>query len=356
MVKDDEGFSYPHIDSERCTKCGLCERVCPVLSEPAMPEFKTKAFYGWHNDENVRFTSSSGGLFSALADTTLEQGGVVFGAVFDAEKKKVIYGNTENYTLDDLKRSKYTECYCEDSYEEIKKALKSKRPVLCCATPCQIAGFKNYFKDKYDNLILCDFICSGVPSSDCFGAHIKSLEEKYGSKAIRVNFRAKNRGWLMMTFTVDFENGKQYESIASYDMYFASFANFKLLNRKSCYSCKFSEKHFSDLTIADFWGYAKVPEIKNDDKGISLIIINSPKGEKMFNQAKEALLVNPLDSSYIKYAVKERKLNRERLENRNKFFAEAKKRGYEKALRGVSFKYKRVPYFLNRIKAKRSVK
>ncbi len=352
MIKDDEGFSYPYIDKNRCIRCGLCKQVCPVLNEPDMPDYGMTAYYGWHMDENIRLTSSSGGAFTALSNEVIEQGGIVFGAVFCSEKRKVVYGGTDKYDFEDLKRSKYVECDCSDAYDGIKKALDSGRKVLCCAAPCQIAGFKNYFKYEYDNLILCDFICSGVPSPDCFEAYIGLLESKYRSKAVKVNFRAKDKGWLMMTFIVYFANGKQYKSIASYDMYFASFANYKLLNRKSCYTCKFSKRHYSDITIADFWGYAKVPEIKNDDKGISLVIANTEKGSKLIDKAKSRLLLNPLDLSYIEYAIKERKLNRERYDSRNTFFNDVKKRGYKKALKHIAFRYKKMPYALYKMKAK----
>lgn len=167
MIEDEEGFLYPHINKDICIDCGICERVCPIINQKK-EKHPIKVFACKNKDEKVRMNSSSGGLFTAIAEEIIKKGGVVFGAKFDS-KWNIRIAYTE--TLDGLKEfqgSKYTQAFVDNSYKDAETFLKKGRLVLFSGTSCQIAGLHNYLHCNYDNLLTIDFICHGVPSQKLF--------------------------------------------------------------------------------------------------------------------------------------------------------------------------------------------
>ena len=176
MLEDEEGFWYPQIREDQCVGCGLCEKACPVLT--ALPNSKTeqdiRVYAVMHTDEQTRSVSSSGGAFSALAETVLEQGGAVFGAAFDEnyDVHHICVERAED--LPKLRGSKYVQSRIGDAYRQAETILKSGRPVLFSGTACQTSGLLGYLGKDYDNLYPQDLICHGVPSPMvwrklCFG-------------------------------------------------------------------------------------------------------------------------------------------------------------------------------------------
>ena len=295
MERDNEGFLYPVIDKEKCISCQLCEKICPVYSK--CPDGAIKAFGAYSHNENERLNSSSGGIFSLISKKILSEGGIVYGAMFD-EELKLYHGCARNYEeLKSLMGSKYLQSNNEISYKRVKENLKNGVKVLYSGTPCQIAGLKAYLQKEYDNLYLVDIICHGVASPKAFDVYKNHLEKKYHSKIIDYQFRAKPYGWRNYETYIAFENKKEISEAFTKNLYMRCFLKNVML-RPSCYDCSFKTipKH-SDLTLGDFWGIAKVSDFKDDDKGLSLILVNNKKGEELFSSIQSDITSFEVDGN-----------------------------------------------------------
>ena len=216
MQEDDEGFLYPKVDKKSCIDCHLCERVCPVLNQ-SKPKKPLKVYASINKDENIRLCSSSGGIFTALAEKVIAEGGVVFGARFD-DKWEVVHDYVE--TKEDLSKfrgSKYVQSRIENCYKEAEVFLKAGRIVLFSGTPCQIAGLILFLKKSYNNLLTVDFVCHGVPSPGVWRRYLKEeiarqcdrkntvLPRPISEKDTRVtgiSFRDKALGWKKFSFAL----------------------------------------------------------------------------------------------------------------------------------------------------------
>ena len=288
MQRDEMGFAYPVVDADSCINCGRCEVVCPILN-PAK-ENNPKAVIGAKNrDEAVRSTSSSGGTFFELAKATISRGGIVYGCALDEKLVARHIGVETVEGLSALKGSKYVQSDVGTTYREAKKQLIEGREVLYSGTPCQIAGLKNYLGKEYDNLLLVDVLCHGVPSPGVFEDYLGYLADKFGSKPVSVNFRNKEKSWKRLYFEVKFENGKRYFTFCGYDRYMSMFLN-NISLRPSCYDCRFTTvNRQGDITLGDFWGIGRKYPERDDDKGISLIIVNTEKGEKAYGEIAERM-------------------------------------------------------------------
>ncbi len=292
MKEDAEGFLYPEIDPKTCTQCGLCEKTCPVLNDPVFSKISEPGIYAcWSHDEDVRGKSSSGGVFSLLAKRVLEKGGVVFGAAFDSNYR-VHHTYIENYSeIDRLRRSKYVQSDTEKSFKEAEAFLKAGRAVLYVGTPCQVAGLQSYLRKPYENLVTCSFVCYGVPSPKVWKSYLNYRTPNKKIKAI--SFRDKeNSGWRNYTMRMDYDDGSSYRKLANQDAYFIGFGR-NLFSRPSCFDCRFRYQNTkSDITLADFWGIDKLPGIDvSDDKGVSLVLTNTQKGENWIEILKDNLFV-----------------------------------------------------------------
>lgn len=270
-----EGFRYPKVDSSICIECGMCEKVCPVLHKKEPVEY-IKVYAAKTCDEHIRYNSSSGGIFTVLAEQVILQGGVVFGARFD-ENWEVCHSFTEN--IEDLalfRESKYMQSRIGNSYLMTEKFLKDGRIVLFTGTPCQVAGLRGFLRREYENLITVDFICHGVPSPKVWRKYLQQLirEKKIGPSlkdVEKVDFRAKNHGWTNYGIQIFSRRGNIDEPHTD-NPYNKAF-NMNILLRPICFSCPFKGgSSGSDLTIADFWGISKVEPDMNDDKGTSMVI------------------------------------------------------------------------------------
>ena len=188
-----------------------------------------------------------------------------------------------------LRGSKYVQSYISDSlFSEIKKELNEGRLVLFSGTPCQVAGLKLFLRKKYENLLLADLICHGVPSPKVFAEYLSYLEKQQGDKCVCFNFRDKKRGWKSYFISALFSH--QYYANADLDPYMYFFMR-GFFQRPSCYQCQYtSVKRVSDITLADFWGISSSRKIKDDDKGISLVLVNTPTGSAAFDKCKPELI------------------------------------------------------------------
>lgn len=316
MEENEEGFLYPSGKKDACVNCHLCESVCPVLNE-VPPRKPLKCYAAKNPDEQIRRDSSSGGVFTMLAEKIIEGDGVVFGAAFN-DKWEVEHCYTETKEgLGRFRGSKYVQSNTADSYVRAERFLKSKRTVLYSGTPCQIAGLKRYLGKDYENLITLDFVCHGVPSPGVFRWYLQEELNTYAARKSSKNsvlfssvhsipkrdvlvpegitiksihFRDKQRGWKKYSFVLLLAEasaeGKKNTVSLSYTLnenkYLDGFFN-DLYLRPCCYDCKFKGlRSGADITIGDFWNLATFNRKWDDDKGVSCIMANTSKGELLF--------------------------------------------------------------------------
>ena len=287
MQEDEKGFKYPIVDKEKCIDCGLCKKVCPILSKRKKEEeYIEKAYACINKNEKIRIDSSSGGIFTIIAQYILKLDGVVFGAQFD-DDFNVIHSYVEKEK--DLKKfrgAKYVQSQIGDMYKKVQEFLLDGRFVLFTGTPCQIEGLRSYLKKDYSNLYLQDIICHGVPSPKVWKKYINYREKKDKGNIEKIKFRDKITGWKKYSVSFKYKT-HSYEKKQNEDTYMQIFLS-DIALRDSCYECNFKEiKRNSDITLADFWGIENIMPEMDDDKGTSLVILHSKKGEKLFNNIKD---------------------------------------------------------------------
>lgn len=293
LREDNEGFLYPIINKDNCLDCGLCEKVCPILNQEETR--KPLQVYAAKNlNEKIRQQSSSGGIFTLIAEKIIKEGGVVFGARFD-ESWEVKHDYT--ITIEELanfRGSKYVQSRIEDNYQKAEIFLKQGRKVLFSGTPCQIAGLKRYLRKDYKNLLTMDFICHGVPSPGIWRKYLKETVARICDKnsvstdpismenahVESISFRDKSHGWKKYSFalTLSATSRSGVKNTVSLCEPFPENTFMKgfladLYLRPSCYACAAKcGKSGSDLTIADLWGAPSIIGKEDDDCGTSLII------------------------------------------------------------------------------------
>lgn len=284
MHCDGEGFWYPVVNEQECINCGLCEKTCPVL-HPKTESKPLKTYAAINKNEDIRLASSSGGIFTILAEETLKQGGVVFGAAFN-KKWEVEHIYVENTTeLEKLRGSKYVQSNIGNCYKEAEQLLKKGRKVLFSGTPCQIAALKLFLNKDYENLTTIDVVCHGTPSPKVWETYLKENCNKWGvtsTKEIKsISFRDKISGWKNFSLSfliVNAKNTTKYiHKPLDEDIFMRCFLN-NLCLRPSCYACPTrGGKSGSDITLADLWGVWEICPDLDDDKGLSLILAHNYK-------------------------------------------------------------------------------
>ena len=281
LLEDKEGFKYPIIEQDKCIDCGLCKKICPVLNTKENISIN-KCYVGYNKSDIEKEKSSSGAIFSLIANYILGNDGIVIGALFDKNNKLVHKVVTNKNDLNGLKGSKYLQSDLGNIYSYIKENVKDKK-ILFVGTPCQVAGIKRIVND--DNLICLDLICHGVPSPKLFNKYVKELEDKNNDKLLNYNFRDKATGWDTYSNTAIFKN-KRITELAKDNKYMKLFlADIAL--RKSCYNCNFKlGNKYSDITLGDFWGVANYYSEMYNKKGVSAIIINTKLGEEIFKNIR----------------------------------------------------------------------
>ena len=289
MVEDNEGFLYPQVEQSSCNDCGLCDEACPVNCEFSLTR-SPDVYACKNNNAKIRLESTSGGSFTPMAEHVLDNNGVVFGAMFDQDFR-VIHSQAENREeLARFRRSKYAQSVMGDSYRAAEEYLKQGRQVLFSGTPCQIGGLKSFLRKEYDNLITVDLICHGVASPRVYREYVASLKNKYKEEIRSIAFRDKNRGWKLFSFSIYFEKNV-YSQGRFDDLFLRGFLACYFI-RPSCHKCAFKGRNRgSDLTIADYWGIqTRFPEF-DDDLGVALVIVNSERGRKVWEQISPAMEV-----------------------------------------------------------------
>lgn len=281
FIQDHEGFFYPKADEDTCIQCDLCKNVCPVL-HPFDIHKPLKVLAAINKDENIRTESSSGGVFSFLAERIISQGGAVFGVRFDEQWQAVFDCAETNQELSAFRGSKYLQARVGNSFAQCKQLLDQGRQVLFSGAPCQIAALHHFLRKPYSNLFTVDFICHGVPSPKVWKYYLNEVV-KAGKQAIRdIKFRDKRHGWKRFSFALDYnEHNRCYTltSIFSQNPFMRAFLSNMIL-RPSCHSCPAKGgRSQSDITIADFWGIDQVNPEMFDDRGTSLVLVHTEKGQ-----------------------------------------------------------------------------
>ena len=333
MVEDEFGFLYPNIDIESCVDCGLCKKFCPANTDVQYSE--PENVYAAINKNDIDYaTTTSGGIATLFSRNIIEKNGVVYGAGFvDGFKVKHLRSETQA-DIEKIKGSKYVQSTTADMLDALKKDLEYGRDVLFVGTPCQVAGVKSYVEKDYPNLVLCDLVCHGVPSSKMLKEHLNCIGD--ADKVEKISFRDK-QGFYLTVFDKDCVI---YRKRNFKDVFYLGFLK-SLFYRDCCYLCKYARsERVSDITLGDFWGFDNekgefpYPTVN----GLSLVMINTEKGRRFFESCKEHMI-------FVERTVQEAVAGNKQLrfpsimhKNRNKFLRNYLLKGFKKATNSALWK------------------
>lgn len=337
MEYDEEGFLYPVVN-DTCVFCGKCVNICNMQAHSKEKKPRGRLLWCYSKDEQIRKTSSSGGVFYELAKEVIASEGIVCGAATNDDLSVSHRMAEKKEDLVALQRSKYVQSEMRDSFLNIKKNLDQNRLVLFVGTPCQVDAVKRSAGDEHERLVTVDFVCHGVPSTRIYRDMISYYEHKKKNTVSNVTFREKDLGWRRQALKIYFSDGTFLLMPSTDTVFYYSFLKSQSL-RKSCYTCQYASNHQSDITMADFWGTKE-----KDDRGISLLSINTEKGQKLFDRISSRLVVGEADCvdaplSFVNHT----KMQEYDIGLRTTFFLNYRKNGYgklQKKMRKVILKRK----------------
>lgn len=289
MVPDNEGFIYPVIDKNKCINCTLCEKICPVLNREQNNDKKPQSVHaGYSLDEEVRYMSTSGGAFTEFAKYVLKMSGVCYGAAYDNVHNVSHVRITSEKQLPIIRQSKYLQSNINDTYKNVKNDLEHGMYVMFCGTPCQCAGLSAYLRKEYKKLVIVDFICHSICSPKAYQYYLHDIEKENDAEISRVWFKNKESTWKNFSVRIDFKDKEEYyRRTCKIDDYIQGFWKYRVCARPSCHACQFKgTDRVSDITLADYWGLKwNNPNLGEEQmkNGVSLIIINSEKGQYIFD-------------------------------------------------------------------------
>jgi len=295
MIEDDEGFRYPKINKTKCIDCGRCRNVCPAKPEMLKGHAPMLAWGGYSLDDSVRDVSTSGGLFSVLADTWCDADTIVFGAVADGLKvhhSYVCYGDG----IGRFRKSKYLQSEIGTSYRDVKVFLSEGRKVLFSGTPCQIAGLRSFLGTRgYPNLLMVEVVCEGVPTPYYITRFTEWLGRKQNGDVTAIDYRFKDgRRWDFQVMQASLQNPSRGTFKWKQDRWFNPFWSIwlqHLISRPSCYECPFAKRErMADITLGDLWGvHLYCPELYGRNGGASVVFCNTSKGSAVLQKAETQL-------------------------------------------------------------------
>lgn len=355
MEEDEEGFRYPVVDKEKCVDCKLCEKVCPIMVEAKKQVLENPECYAAYNkNDEILKDSSSGGIFSLFAKTIISKNGIVYG-VKQSSTYDIKFTRIDNEKdLKELRGSKYLQAKVDNIYSSVKKDLENDKYVLFSGTPCQIAALYKFLNKEYEKLYTVDVVCHGVPSNKVYRKYIDYMENKNKSKVVNIRWRDKVKGWGPNRVTVFFENGKKETSASSKNPFQTGFLN-NIYLRNSCYKCIYAKlPRIGDVSLADFWGYDGELKEKNNNKGLSAIIVSTQKGREMFTAIQNDINYHSVTKEYLMSKSRHVYIHPEENNQREKFFKDLETMSFDK----ISKKYKMKENILEKYlsKAKRKIK
>lgn len=327
MLPDKDGFLYPNVSQKLCVDCSVCFDKCPINFKISSPLESGKCFAAYNKNEEIVKKSSSGGVFYALAENVLKDGGCVVGARFNEEMTLITDIAYDTVGLIPLMGSKYVQSRTGFVYNEIKKLIGSRK-VLFVGTPCQTAALKNVLgKDAdSDNLLTCAIFCHGVASEKAFKSYISEEEKKKKVKAVNVYFRDKTVSWDKYSMKINFDDGSDIVHVVNEDSYLRAFIN-NLMLRPSCHNCSFKNALYADLFVGDFWGVKNTSHTVNE-MGVSAVIASTEKGQKALVKAN--LKMEKSELSLIKNENTALVKSPDPHKNREAFFKKLKKDNFGK--------------------------
>ena len=315
MRRDEKGFSYPVLDLEKCKDCGMCQKVCPMEENYVGQDAEPDTYAVCNSSEEVVRKSSSGGMFSLLAEWVISQGGIIYGVEFD-EEFGVRHGRAT--TMEEAARfrtSKYVESDISQVYTSLIQDLEDGKTVLITGTPCQISGVTKHLRLKKvgtEKLYTCDNICHGVPSSKIWRDYLSIIKSAYikpGDKILQINMRSKKNSWQERMLDIELENGDIRQKIKqfSFNQFFSSMYG----QRNSCFHCRYtSYKRPSDFTIGDFWNLENAGISFDTTKGVNALLVNTDKGRELFEKLRTHAKVQPVSKqacwqAHLEYSSKQ---------------------------------------------------
>lgn len=294
MEEDSEGFNYPCVDKSKCVDCTLCEKVCPIINKDKVAQGSNEednTYVAYTKNATVRKNSSSGGMFTELAESVLKNNGVVFGCAFDDDfnAHHIMIDNISD--LEKLRGSKYIQSQIESTYKEAERILKNGKLVLFSGVACQIAGLNSYLRKDYNNLITVDVLCHGVPSGKAWRKYIDDNQKRHNAKLNKYYFRNKDNGWKVFTVKQMYMDNQGESSPFNKDSFMQLFLG-EVCLRPSCHNCRFKDiRRPSDITLGDCWGVQNYMPEMDDDKGTSVVIAHTKKGVNILNSVKNNLVI-----------------------------------------------------------------
>lgn len=336
MEPDALGFLYPKVDESKCVDCGLCDKVCAFNDNyDKSLNLPTPSVYGArHKDIDEVMKSRSGAAFVAISDYILERGGVVYGVGYKEHFHVAHKRATTKEERDEFRGSKYVQSDLTGIFKQVKEDLKNGLTVLFSGTGCQCAGLNAYVGKKLrENLILVDIVCHSVPGPYLWRDYLNWLEQKHCSSIVSFNFRNKTMyGWKAQVETFSMNNGEEHSS-----KLFTKLFQSCLIMRPSCSKCHFcNTTRPSDITLADFWDRGNnFPDVNKDNKGESLLLINTEKGREIFDAVKDKLNFFPTTSDKV---MQTHLREPSKIHPRSKQFVEYyEKYGFERTLKYFGF-------------------
>lgn len=295
MAADENEFPCPVIDVEKCVSCGLCKKVCPIITPLERPANEPVAYAAYSKDEAMRLNSSSGGVFTEFAKAVLKDGGAVFGAAYNAEFEVVHICVESDADLAKLRGAKYAQSDLGDSFREVKRRLEQGQKVLFSGTPCQVGGLKAFLRKDYENLLTVDFVCHSVPSPMAWREYVKyrARQDNGGVMPSAINLRDKQSGWTNYQYSnlFTYADGHAHAARSGESLYMKLFVG-DYINRESCADCRFKGySRVSDLTIGDFWGIWDIAPEMDDNKGTSVVLVQTRRGAEMLRKIGDMLVL-----------------------------------------------------------------
>jgi len=299
MKEGEDGFSYPVIDSEKCVQCGQCLKACHASGDNQMLA-PSRCYAAQIKDREILGVSSSGGIFYALAQGVLSEGGVVYGCVYDKQYRAAIARAERLSEITAMQGSKYVWSDPSQSFTDVKDDLERGKTVLYTGVPCQIAGLKRFLKKEYDSLYTVDVLCGGAPSPYAFKRYLETLTDENGLEKLAFQFRDKETYGAGVNCTYVVNGVKHHENYLENSFYFAFCSKSRITWRESCYSCPYkSVKRVSDMTIGDYWGVQNHHTTFKPKDGVSVILVNTGKGSTLFETISSSVTSEKSSVSFV---------------------------------------------------------
>lgn len=331
MKEDEEGFRYPIIDKEKCINCNLCEKVCPLKKEIQNKDLlkKTEFLAAYNKDDEILKKSSSGGIFWLLAEWIFENNGIVYG-VIQEDTYNVKFSRAENKNeAEKIRGSKYLQAEVNDIYSLVKADLENSKLVLFSGTPCQVAALYKFLNKEYSNLYTVDVVCHGVPSNAVYRKYIEFMEKQNNKKVTNIKWRDKVNGWGPNRITLYFDDNTTKTTISRENPFQIGFLDNVYL-RPSCYECKYAKlPRIADISLADFWGYDKELLKNNNNKGLSIIVVSSNKGNTLLKNIEKNIIYHEVEEEYVKSKSRHVYIHPIKNKRRTNFFEDFNKMSFD---------------------------